>query len=71
VPKPSTYRRRRDAATAAATAFAGGAYDSIEELWSLTVFFERYLEHGTDGTLEQFGPADEQPANILKLVPKQ
>ena len=62
--------RRVEAINAAAIAFSGGEYDSQEELWSLTVFFERYIEHGAEGTLEEFGPKEPEPAKILKLVQK-
>lgn len=34
-------------------------------IWSLAVFFERYLLYGGDGTLEDFGP--KAPADI-KIV---
>lgn len=27
-------------------------------LWSVTVFFELYLQHGAEGTHEEFGPSD-------------
>lgn len=66
-----TELRRVEAINAAAIAFAGGdRYERIDELWSLTVFFERYLERGSRGTLKQFGPAPEPTAEILKLVPR-
>lgn len=69
--KKQTRRNRVEAINAAAIAFTGGQFGTSEELWSLTVFFERYLERGARGTLKQFGPADaEATAEIVKLVPK-
>lgn len=63
--------RRVEAINAAAVAFTGGQYERIDELWSLTVFFELYLMHGGDGTLKQFGPPKAKKAKVLKLVPHQ
>jgi hypothetical protein len=67
-----TELRRVEAVHAAATAFASGLYETQEELWALTVFFDRYIETGAEGTMEDFGPADtgDEPAQILRLVPK-
>ena len=62
--------RRVEAINAAAIAFSGGEYDSQEELWALIVFFERYIEHGAEGTLKEFGPKKPEPTKILKLVKK-
>lgn len=70
--KKKTVRRNRiEAINAAAIAFTGGQYDSGEELWALTVFFERYLERGAHGTLKQFGPKKTKKAKVLQLVPQQ
>lgn len=63
-------KRRRAAVKAAATVFAAGNYSTTEELWSLVVFFDRYIEKGAAGTMEDFGPVPEAPAAILKMVPK-
>lgn len=66
-----TELRRVEAINAAAIAFTGGQYERIDELWSLTVFFERYLERGARGTLKQFGPAaEDRTAKVIRLVPK-
>jgi len=70
--------RRVEAVHAAATAFASGLYETQAELWSLAVFFERFIETGAEGTLTDFGPVeyDEDPAaingsaKILRLVPR-
>lgn len=32
--------------------------DVCQRLWSATVFFERYMRFGGDGTLEDFGPKE-------------
>lgn len=69
--KKQTRKNRIEAINAAAIAFTGGQFETSEELWSLTVFFERYIERGARGTLKQFGPAEGEPAKILKLVPRQ
>jgi hypothetical protein len=69
--KAETRQNRIEAINAAAIAFSGGAYERIEELWSLTVFFERYLERGARGTLKQFGPAEPGKAPVLKMVPRK
>lgn len=69
--KRRTRKNRQAAIDAAAIAFTGGQFETSEELWALTVFFERYLERGAKGTLKQFGPqVTGETAKILKLVPK-
>lgn len=54
------YLIRRDACRLAAQAFrvtdADVGYTPMR--WSLTVFFERYLRHGSAGTLDDFGPKE-------------
>ena len=60
--------RRIEAAHAAATVFAGTEDGRIEELWSLTVFFDRFIRHGAKGTLEDFGPTEPEAATVLHLV---
>jgi hypothetical protein len=69
-PLTRTELRRVEAINAAAIAFSGGDYESIEELWALTVFFERYLESGAKGTIKEFGPKKTATAKVLKLVPR-
>jgi hypothetical protein len=32
--------------------------DVCQRLWSATVFFEKYMLDGADGTAEDFGPKD-------------
>ena len=68
--KKRVRQRRKAAINAAAISFANGTYDSVEELWALTVFFERYLERGARGTHKQFGPPKQPKAKVLKMVPK-
>lgn len=63
-----TRKNRLAAIDAAALAFTGGQFETSEELWALTVFFERYLERGARGTLKQFGPPKAKKAKVLKLV---
>jgi hypothetical protein len=69
-PLTRTELRRVEAINAAAIAFSSGDYDSIEELWALAVFFERYLEGGAKGTIKEFGPKKTATAKVLKLVPR-
>lgn len=59
--------RRIEASHAAAVAFSGGDYVNVEELWSLCIFFERFIKDGGDGTLRDFGPRQET-AQILTIV---
>lgn len=60
--------RRIEAVHAAVTAFNNPSYDSIEQLWSLTVFTDRYIRYGARGTLKMFGPAQPAKATIVNLV---
>lgn len=54
------YLIRRDACRLAAQAFrmtdAETSYTPL--LWSMTVFFEEYLRHGSAHTLADFGPKE-------------
>lgn len=55
------YFIRRDACRLAAQAVAKMDTNSVgisPGIWSLTVFFERYLTGGSSGTAEDFGPKD-------------
>ena len=40
----------------------------VPRLWSATVFFEKYMTDGADGTVEEFGP--KEPAD-LKFIDEQ
>lgn len=54
-----TERRRAKACQFAATLMADELRDDgdwVARLWSATVFFERYMELGADGTRKDFGP---------------
>ena len=64
---PKSQAIRVAAAQAAATAFANPAYDQIEQLWSLSVFFELFIRNGGDATQGQFGPKEET-ATVVSLV---
>lgn len=64
---PKSQAIRVAAAQAAATAFANPAYDQIEQLWSLSVFFELFIRDGGDATADQFGPKEET-ATVVSLV---
>lgn len=62
--------RRRDRLAAlqmAATVMAGHDSDLAyaPKLWSLSVFFERYLTHGCRGTQKDFGP--KKPVKLRKV----
>lgn len=61
-------RYRAEVIHAAATAFGHEKYESIEELWALCVFFERYIAFGGSGTRKEFGPGKPKKAKVLKLV---
>ena len=61
-------RYRAEVIHAAATAFGHEKYESIEELWALCVFFERYIAFGGNGTRKEFGPVKPKKAKVLKLV---
>lgn len=63
-------KRRRAAVKAAAQVFGTGDYSEIEQLWALAVFFDKFIKKGGRGTLKKFGPAPEDPAVVLKLVPR-
>ncbi len=58
---------RIEAIHAAANVMAGLEY-TPGTLWSLCVFFERYLLVGANGTMKQFGPKKAKKAKVLKLV---
>lgn len=60
---------RIEAAKAAAVAFANPKYEAIEQLWSLSVFFELFICDGGDATQGQFGPKEET-ATVVSLVSK-
>ena len=56
---------RREACRLAAQAAQGPwskDHDTAHLLWSLTVFFERYMMHGCEDTQEDFGP--KEPVNL-------
>lgn len=53
------YWIRKEACRLAARAFRESDSEHFSpRMWSMTVFFERYLLHGADATEEDFGPKD-------------
>lgn len=58
---------RVEAIHAAATVMSAEELD-IERLWSLCVFFERYLLVGGNGTMKDFGPKKPNKAKVIRLV---
>ena len=57
--KKSRERRRALACEFAAIVLAGRTDENILPVgWSLAVFFERYMAHGGDQTMEEFGPKE-------------
>lgn len=64
-------KRRRKACKLAAMALGAVEVDSYApHIWSLAVFFEWYMELGSEATLKDFGPKKPKKARVLKLVPK-
>jgi hypothetical protein len=60
---------RIEAVNAASIAFSGkDRFTDIDELWSLCVFFERYIAFGGEATLKDFGPKKPKKAPVLRLV---
>lgn len=66
--KKKRHARRIEAVHAAAVMFNNPNYDNVTELWSLTVFADRYIRYGARGTLKMFGPIQPEPATVLSLV---
>lgn len=42
--------------------------DLCPKAWSLCVFFESYIEHGSDWTLKDFGPKEPVELRMVKDV---
>ena len=59
-------KNRRLAVKAASKLLVGHIPDK-ETLWAFTVFFDRYMDVGANGTMKHFGP---KKGRVLKLVPK-
>lgn len=61
------YLVRREACRLAATAAQGQCGDGpvAERLWSLCVFFENYLQEGSEGTADDFGY--KEPVNLRQV----
>lgn len=62
---------RREACRLSALAMQGEFSDGdiSQRLWSLTVFFERYMLMGAEGTLEDFGP--KEPVDLKAVEGKR
>lgn len=63
-PRNRSYLVRRDACRLAAAAAQGQCGDGpiAQRLWSLCVFFEKYLCDGAEGTQQDFGY--KEPVNL-------
>jgi hypothetical protein len=68
VSKRRDLKIRREACSLAATCFqplaVGESY--LPTLWSLVVFFERYMHEGASGTLKDFGPKFPKKLKVVK-----
>jgi hypothetical protein len=60
-------RVRTDACRMAATVLAGRSdLDFHTKAWSLTVFFEHYINEGSSGTMKAFGPKKPAKLRVVK-----
>jgi hypothetical protein len=67
VSKKRNRRNRELACQYAATVMAGRPNDGAAPLlWSLTVFFESYLAHGSAWTQKPFGPTKAVKLKVVK-----
>lgn len=64
---------RREACRLSALALQGEVAngDIAQRLWSLTVFFEKYMCDGADGTHEDFGPKEPVTLHTITDVKSQ